>query len=220
MVIDKLVFKDKRYTFKEFAKIVQNDFEGYEDLREEILHYTMFGNDTENDKWTAMAGRAFVDAVDCIKTKDNFYIAAGFYSLERENTWCNKIGATPNGRRAGTPFSENQSPTYGADKNGITAVLKSLSKLPFEKTVTGGLNLTFSQFLSPEILQALIVTYFNMGGLHVGISVVDRDVLNDAMQKPDKYKSLTVRLYGFSEYFISLPKWQQLAILNRTIYNG
>lgn len=84
--------------------------------------------------------------------------------------------------------------------------------------MTGGLNLTFSQKLSPDILQALIVSYFQMGGLHVGISVIDRTALIDAMQNPDKYKSLTVRLYGFSEYFISLPEWQQIAVLNRTEY--
>ena len=72
--------------------------------------------------------------------------------------------------------------------------------------------------MHPEILQALVVSYFEMGGFHVGISVIDRETLKDAMENPDKYKSLTVRLYGFSEYFVSLPKWQQLAILNRTEY--
>ena len=58
-----------------------------------------------------------------------------------------------------------------------------------------------------------------MGGLHIGISVINRETLLDAMENPEKYKSLTVRLYGFSEYFISLPKWQQIAVLNRTEYS-
>ena len=62
------------------------------------------------------------------------------------------------------------------------------------------------------------LSYFSMGGLHVGISVIDRNTLQDAMINPDKYKSLTVRLYGFSEYFVSLPEWQQIAVLNRTEY--
>ena len=52
----------------------------------------------------------------------------------------------------------------------------------------------------------------------MGISVINREILEDAMVNPDKYKSLTVRLYGFSEYFISLPKWQQIAVINRTRY--
>ena len=63
-----------------------------------------------------------------------------------------------------------------------------------------------------------MLSYFNMGGLHVGISVINRSDLQAAMIDPDQYKSLTVRLYGFSEYFVSLPEWQQIAVLNRTEY--
>ena len=219
MVLDKLVFKEKRYSYQEFAKIIKNNYENNQGLLNEIKNYTMFGNYTEIDSYTVLAGNTFLDAVDSVEHKDNHYLSAGFYSLERENTWASEIGATPNGRKAGEPFSENQSPTYGADKSGVTALLKSLSKLPFDRTVTGGLNLTFSQKISPEILQALVVSYFQMGGFHVGISVIDRKMLEDAMINPEKYKSLTVRLYGFSEYFVSLPKWQKLAILNRTEYS-
>lgn len=68
------------------------------------------------------------------------------------------------------------------------------------------------------MLQDLVEGYFKQGGLHIGITVVDREMLEDAMVHPEKYQSLTVRVYGFSEYFVCLPKWQQLAILNRTVY--
>lgn len=220
MVLDKLVFKEKRYSYSAFAEIIKSNYENNEALLKEIKGYTMFGNDTDVDAYTVMAATAFLDAVDAVEHKGNHYLAAGFYSLERDNSWASCVGATPNGRKAGDPFSENQSPTYGVDKKGITALLNSLAKLPFDRTVTGGLNLTFSQKMRPEILQALVVSYFEMGGFHVGISVVDRKILEDAMADPDKYKSLTVRLYGFSEYFVSLPKWQQLAILNRTEYSA
>ena len=217
MVLDKLVFNEKRYTYKEFIGIIENDFEGNEALRAEILSYTKFGNDSEADKYAARAGKTFIEATDEVVLKDNFNIAAGFYSLERDNTWKAQIGATPDGRKNGDPFSENQSPTYGADKKGITALLSSVAKLPLDKTVTGGLNIAFAQNINADILQTLIVTYFKKGGLHVGVSIINRATLQDAMINPDRYKSLTVRLYGFSEYFISLPKWQQLAILNRTV---
>lgn len=220
MVLDRLVFKEKRYTFREFAAILKNDFAGQEALHREILRMTKFGNDTPADDYAALAGRIMLDAADALDLKPNFFAVPGFYSLERDNLWSADIGATPDGRKAGEPFSENQSPTYGADKNGITALLKSLSCLPFERTVDGGLNLTFSRRLPPELLRGLVLSYFRMGGIHVGISVVDRAVLQDAMVTPEKYKSLTVRLYGFSEYFISLPEWQQLAILERTGYAG
>ena len=220
MVIDKLVFAEKRLGYTELLGILQNDYSEHGDLLDEIKGYTMFGNDTPNDAYTVMAANAFQDAVDAVEHNQNVYLAPGFYSLEKDNLWCAEIGATPNGRRAGTPFSENQSPTYGSDKNGITALLGSLAKLPFDRTVTGGLNLTFSQKMRAEILRALVLSYFELGGLHVGISVIDRKALEDAMIHPDRYQSLTVRLYGFSEYFVSLPKWQQLAVLNRTEYSG
>ena len=218
MVLDKLVFKEKRLEYGEFIKILENNFAGNEELRQEILSFTKFGNDTEADKYTTLAGNIFLDAADGVSLKENRYLIGGFYSLERDNSWSGEVGATPDGRLSGEPFSENQSPTYGTDRNGITALLKSVAKLPFYRTATGGLNLTFSGSVSAKILKALILSYFEMGGLHVGISVVNREMLEDAMVNPNKYKSLTVRLYGFSEYFISLPKWQQIAVINRTRY--
>lgn len=216
MVLDKLVFREKRFSYNEFVEILNNNYENQEELRREILNYTRFGNDSDADEYTVIAANSFLDAVDELELKENYYAIGGFYSLERDNTWT--VRATPDGRKDGDPFSENQSPTYGADKNGITALLKSLSKLPFERTATGGLNITFSQNVSADILKALAVSYFKLGGLHIGISVINAETLKDAMKNPDKHKSLTVRLYGFSEYFVSLPKWQQMAVLKRTQY--
>lgn len=220
MILDKLVFREKRFTYAEFAAILKDDFRGHEDLRREILQTVRFGNDAEIDRYTVMAANAFLDAADAVHLFDNFYMAKSFYSLERDNSWSRQVGATPDGRKSGEPFSENQSPTYGADKCGLTALLKSVAKLPFGRTVAGGLNLTFSREMTPELLKALVTTYFEMGGIHVGISVVNAETLKDAMVNPRQYRSLTVRLYGFSEYFISLPEWQQLAILKRTEYEG
>lgn len=215
MVLDRFVFREKRYSYRDFIEILKSNYEGYEDLRQEILRSVRFGNDTDADRYTVLAAETFLNAVDRLDLKENEYAIGGFYSLERDNTW--KVKATPDGRRDGEPFSENQSPTYGADRSGITALLKSLSKLPFDRTATGGLNLMFSQRVSAGNLKALSVSYFQLGGLHIGISVADAETLRDAMKHPDRYKSLTVRLYGFSEYFVSLPEWQQLAILNRTV---
>ena len=218
MSIDRLVFKEKRFSYSEFIGIVASNYEGHEDLRNEILSQTRFGNDTDADKYTVLAAETFCDAVESLDVNDGFYPIAGFYSLERDNRWRNDVGATPGGRLDFEAFSENQSPSYGADTNGITPLLKSIAKLPFDRAQGGGLNLTFSKKQTPETLKALAVAYFALGGLHIGTSVIDREVLCDAMVNPDRYKSLTVRLYGFSEYFVSLPDWQQIAILNRTAY--
>lgn len=218
LALDKLVFKENRLSYQEFMTILGKNYEGYEDLRQEILELTRFGNDTENDRYTVDAANTFISAVDNVSLMDNFYAIPGFYSLERDNVWKEEVGATPDGRLSGTPFSENQSPTYGADKKGITSLLNSVSKLPFNKAITGGFNIAFAQKTSAEILKALVLGYFDNGGFHVGVTVMDRDMLLDAMEHPEKYQSLTVRLYGFSEYFVNLPKWQQLAVINRTEY--
>ncbi len=216
--IDQLVFRTGQFSYESFLEIVDRNFEGAEQLRQTCCRLVKFGNDTEWDAYTVLGTNAMLDALESVELPSDWYAIPGFYSLERDNSWAASLPATPDGRLAGTPFSENQSPVYGGDRNGVTALLNSLSKIPFFRTATGGLNLTFSQQLSPEIMKTLLDTYFRQGGLHVGISVLNRETLQDAMRHPERYRSLTVRLYGFSEYFISLPEWQQQAVLNRTVY--
>lgn len=218
MVLDQLVFRGKQYRYREFMQILASDWQDREVLRQQILQLTRFGNDSPADDYTVLAANLYLEAVKQLRLQPNVWAVPGFYSLERDNTWADQVGATPDGRKAGTPFSENQSPTYGADKRGITALLQSVAKLPLDQTVTGGMNLTFYQNQSWDIYRDLITGFFRLGGLHVGITVADRDTLLDAMAHPEKHPTLTVRLYGFSEYFVSLPSWQQQAILDRTGY--
>lgn len=218
MVLDRLVFTEKRYTLPEFVSILDRDFEGEEALHQEIRTMVKFGNDTPADDYTARAGALFCDVVDSLRTVPGVYPIPGFYSLEQENSTCAGIPATPDGRRANAPFSENQSPTYGADTGGITALLRSVARLPFDRAMGGGLNVTFSQNQPPAVLEALTTSYFELGGMHIGISVLDPAELTDAMVHPERHQALTVRLYGFSEYFVHLPLWQQQAILTRTRY--
>ncbi len=215
--LDTLVFNGN-IPYSEFINMLQADFVGFEEIREKILKLEKFGNDSPCDAYTVEIANRIVEAVESCEHTDNEFVIPSFYSLERDNSWAEQIPATPNGRKAGAPISENQSPTYGADTAGLTALLCSVAKLPFTKTGAGGLNLTFSSKLTPEILGALINGYFSNGGLHIGISMIDKAVLEDAMEHPERYPTLTVRLYGFSEYFISLPRWQQIAVLNRTAY--
>lgn len=99
MALDKLVFKEKRFSYNEFMKILNSNYENHEELRQEILNYTRFGNDSEADEYTVIAANSFLDAVDDLKLKDNYYAIGGFYSLERDNTW--EVKATPDGRKDG-----------------------------------------------------------------------------------------------------------------------
>lgn len=217
-ILDQMVFSCKKMSYAEFIKMLKADFVGYENIHNEILAMTKFGNDEQIDTYATEMANLLIDAAEDSDCLSNEILVPAFYSLERDNLWAPQIPATPDGRKAGTPFSENQSPTYGTDKNGITALLNSLSKIPFYRTAAGGLNLTFTSNVKPNILKSLVSTYFSDGGLHVGMTVLDRETLKDAMKNPEKYKTLTVRLYGFSQYFISLPEWQQIAVLNRTAH--
>ena len=217
--LDRLVFRGS-VPYGELVDLLRADFVGNDALFAAIKGLPKFGNDGEADAYAAEMATVMIDAVERASHTPQELVLPSLYSLERNNAWASDIPATPDGRRAGTPFSENQSPTYGADRSGITTLLNSLARLPFERTAGGGLNLTFSFAVEPAVLQALVETYLAAGGLHVGITVVDPDVLRDAMRRPERYQSLTVRMYGFSEYFVGLPKWQQLAVLARTAYGN
>ena len=227
--IDKICFKEKRMSYREFIDIVRNDFRGHEDLQAEIKNkFPKYGNDSDADDYAVKITNAIIDVFDEINTDDydfalckghkiKFIIVPGIYSLVHHNLMCKDTPATPDGRIWGEPYSENQSPVYGCDKEGLTALLKSMAKLPFDRCGCGGANISLSFMPSPEIIKSIYESYFKMGGFHLGASVIDADTLKDAMKNPDKYKSLTVRLYGFSEYFINLGEFQKIEILNRTV---
>lgn len=215
--LDMLVFGGD-VPYDEMVRALQADFKGFEALHARLSALPKFGNDLATDTYTAEIATTMLDAVDRARHEENEIVAPSFYSLQRENEWASSTPATPDGKRAGVACSENQSPVYGADQKGITALLNSLSAIPFARTAAGGLNVAFSAPVRGDILHALIKTYFERGGLHVGITVMDKAVLRDAIKHPEKHRALTVRLYGFSEYFISLPDWQQQAVLDRTTY--
>ena len=215
--LDTLVFNGN-LPYRELIEKVKEDFRGEERLLATLAALPKFGNDTESDRYTAEMGRLLVEAVEAAPHEPCEILLPSFYSLQRENEWAAETPATPDGRRAGTPISENQSPVYGTDRKGITALLNSVAKLPFDQTAAGGLNLSFGSAVEPAILRALTEAYFRKGGLHIGITVLDHATLRDAIEHPENHRALTVRLYGFSEYFIALPPWQQQAVLNRTVY--
>lgn len=215
--LDAMVFEGKKYSYREFVGVLDRNFEGSQALQTRLARLPKFGNDLPVDEYAVRAANAFADAVDALKLGRGWFGLGAVYSLEREHRWAEQIPATPDGRLAGTPYSENQSPVYGTDTEGVTALLRSVSKIPFERLAAGGLNLTFSQPVKAETLRALYEGYFAMDGLHAGVAVLDRAQLEDAMTHPEKYPRLTVRMYGFSQYFVSLAPWQQLSIVNRTM---
>jgi len=131
--------------------------------------------------------------------------------------------ATPDGRNAATPLAEGCSPSHGMDKNGPTAVFKTVSKLPTHE-ITGGVLL--NQKMTPQMLSSeenkqklemMIRTFFNrLDGYHVQYNVVSRDTLLDAQKHPQKHRDLIVRVAGYSAFFNVLSRQTQDDIIERT----
>jgi len=131
-----------------------------------------------------------------------------------------QLGATPDGRRAGAPVSENSSPTVGACTAGLTAMFRSLAKLPFDRCHSGALNVrlqpaVFAGKAGMERLAALLSTYLQQGGLQVQISMVDVATLRAAQACPDDYRDLMVRITGYSAAFVDMTPPAQDEIIRR-----
>ncbi len=131
------------------------------------------------------------------------------------------VGATPDGRRAWTPLSEGISPVQGADRNGPTAVIRSVAKMDHVRTGGTLLNMKFSPqvFRTDEDLDKLVQlirTYFRLDGHHVQFNVVDAATLRAAQRNPEQYRDLIVRVAGYSDYFCDLTRDLQDEIIART----
>ncbi len=214
------VFDEKRFRLSELLEICRNNFEGHEGLREETVNrLPKFGNDiAEVDMLAKRAADIVLDAFEAMQVPPDHITVAGFYSLHNHHRIGQELPATPDGRLAGEPISENQSPSYGSDLKGMTALLKSVTALPLHRTSQGGLNVTFGGAMPPEKVGSVLDTFFQAGGLHVGFSFADKQMLKDARETPEKYRSLTVRMYGFCEYFTALSPHEQQELIDRTRY--
>ncbi len=218
--IQKAVFEDHILTLPEFRELVRGNFAADPELHLMIRNrYPKFGNDDAfADHWTRVACEIMVDAVRSLNGTDGSGLIhiPGLYSLWFHHQFGKALGATPDGRLAGEPISENQSPVYGTDKEGIAALLTSLGSLPMEKTGCGGLNVKLEKKLPEELAAALVQTYFDMGGVNIAIDVVDRATLEDALAHPERHQTLCVRIVGYSEIFVRLPEYMQKEIIERT----
>ena len=134
-------------------------------------------------------------------------------------------GALPDGRNAGKPLSEGVSPVQGADRHGPTAVVRSVAKM--DQVRTGGTLL--NQKFTPQVLESeeglnglvqLVRGYFNLDGHHIQFNVVDAETLKAAQANPEQYRSLIVRVAGYSDYFCDLSKQLQDEIITRTAFSG
>ncbi len=217
------VFDKKTLTMDELLTALREDFESHERVRQMLLNRTpKYGNDDDYaDDVMVDVFETYFDAIDGRKNTKGGTYHINLLPTTVHVYFGSVIGATPDGRRAGTPLSEGISPVQGADRRGPTAVIKSVAKMDHVRT--GGTLL--NQKFTPQLLKdddgldkfvQLIRTYFKLDGHHIQFNVVDAATLRAAQKNPEQYRDLIVRVAGYSDYFCDLGKALQNEIIART----
>ncbi|MFC1871312.1 pyruvate formate lyase family protein, partial [Chloroflexota bacterium] len=233
-VIDKLIYRDKKITWDELLAATRANWEGYENLRQLCIKGVVkYGNDDDlADNWAIWVMDTWYDSVDWLNTqKELLPYYGGIYTgatiIGQNNvTFGPVVGALPNGRPNPKPLADTISPAQGMDRKGPTAVVKSVSKLPTHRFAMGGvMNLR----LSPQMVAtdsdldnfiAFLRAVEELGIYHIQFNVITSDLLRKAMEEPENYRSLLVRVASYCTYFSELTEEQKIDIINRTEQQG
>ena len=217
------VFDKKIVSMEELLNSLKNNFEDNEILRQRLINKTpKFGNDDDYaDDIMKMVFESYFEFIDGRPNTKGGHYRVNLLPTTVHIYFGKVTGATPDGRKAHEPLSEGVSPVQGADRNGPTAVIKSLGKLDHLRTGGTLLNQKFTpQLLSDEAgenkLLNLIRTYFRYDGHHIQFNVVTAETLREAQREPEKHRDLIVRVAGYSDYFVDLNKDLQDEIIKRT----
>ncbi len=232
IALKRVVFEEKKLSLAQVMEALANNFEnpGGEMVRQRLLSAPKFGND--EDEVDGLACRIFKDYLgEMVKYHNTRYgrgPIGGGYAGSTSNISANvplgaKIGATPDGRRAGEPIAEGISAVHGTDKGGPTKVIRSVSKIPTVYMLAQLLNLRLApDALSNEAgLQRLVNFLRGFRSLkiwHVQFNTVDTPTLLDAQKHPECHRDLVVRVAGYSALFVTLDRATQDDIIQRTVH--
>lgn len=189
--------------------------------------YPQFGNNDERvDNIAAEVVESFMKRLSKRRTYRNSMPTMSILTITSNVVYGKKTGSTPDGRKSGEPFAPGANPMHGRDKNGCIASMLSVSKIPYDYS-EDGISYTFS--IIPQALGktedeqidnlcTLLDGYIKETGHHININVLNRDTLIDAMEHPENYPQLTIRVSGYAVNFIKLSKEHQLDVINRTFH--
>ena len=219
--VEESVFVQKWCTAAELKEALAADFEGWEPLRQRLLHAPKFGNgDERTDALAAQIGEHFIRKVEGFSTKKP--VRPGLYNIDF-HIFANITGATPDGRKFRDPIGEHCCPTPGTAPAGPTAVIRSASRLPMAKGYASSpLQLTLDRGglgkmgADPEeILKRLMEGARQAGVPVLNLAMYDKKTLRAAQEEPEKYRDLIVRVWGFNARFVELDKGLQEHIIAR-----
>lgn len=221
--IKKLVYDEQRITLPELVEALDADFEGYEDVYQMIQSVDKYGND--NDEVDQIVAQVS-DHVSRYTFSQAEGIGFHYFLIVNINNKGNvemgkQTAASADGRRKGAPLANGNTPTAGNDHCGVTAFLNSIVKPDPSYQAGYTHNMKFNPKMFKEErakLDALLKTYFACNGTQSMITVVSRGDLERAMEEPEKYRNLIVRVGGFSARFVELDRSVQLDLLARTLY--
>lgn len=224
--IEKYVYAEKRVSRSELLEAVDSDFCEHSELLH-ILRYEApkFGTDDDfADQKAVFLLKCFSDSLEGRKNCRNGVFRAGTGSAMYYLWHAAEIGASPDGRRSGEPFGTNFSPSLFAKINGPFSVVRSFVKPDFSRAINGGpLTLEFhnSMFEDSDCVTKvamLVKSYIDMGGHQLQLNAVNPQRMKDAQLHPENHRSLVVRIWGWSAYFVELDKEYQDHVMARQAY--
>ena len=227
LALKQTVFDDKRFTMAEMLDLLTRDFEGEESVRQFLLNRVpKWGNNDEDaDVMAKYVANHYCDKVHSLSNARGGPVQAALFTLKYQWTMGKNTGALPDGRKARASLACGVGATSGRDKNGVTGLIGSVSKLDFSETPNGSvLDVTLhpTAVRGEEGLHALvslIKTFFKEGGYALQFNVFDEDMLRDAQEHPEDYASLQVRVTGWSVYFNTMSKFEQDQYINRIAHS-